>query len=756
MPVMRLIPARSTIRTVLGAMAILTLVPSAARSEAPARPDAAVDERSDPPQTDIAKPSLPPRALLRIGSDDLRTRTWVKNVAFSPDGRLIAAAQANTPTARATIFDVRTGGAVKVLVGPAGRGGQVKCVAFSPDGTKLIWGQSGGQVALWDLTADRMLFREKLHEGEVAAVGFSPDGRLMASGGGETVCLRRAEVPSEVVREFTTRLVPRPGEHLAALPAAPSPIDRNDVRCLAFSADGTRIVVGRTTGRALFVWRVSNGQLLRMIPDAHGQPRDFNATIASVAFLPDGRRIMSAGQATMAAEQRRGRFGTRSMSTTEVRIWDADTGEPLESLGRDEPGSGAAALSPDGRSVAIGDSNAIRLVDADTGRLKRRLPTMSIADTIRIPVFSQDGRLIACPLMNGIAIFEAQSGRRLHYDDGRHAGGIGMARWSPAGDRIVTGHDDGFVRAWDASTAKLLWIKPLAPAAVPSGLHGAPGIAAFSGDGSRLIAAADRDNTEADRDIVVAVYDAQTGGLLREIVRRGALRHAALTNDGRMIVIGTTQGSNHDTHFQGIERETGLTRWSSPPKEQTDGYALVAAMHFRPGSALLDLALMDGQVIRLNSLTGREVRKFLADWRSPEQRNAGRPIEPRMWNATFSADGRTLVSSLLQWIYIWDIEGGTLRRKILHPHRHHCQLALSPDGKTVATSDVWYGGDYGEDTIRLFDTETGEPVLTLETRDDRADVMVFSPDGKRLFAGMGRGSAIVWDVRRGDRGNSPK
>lgn len=56
--------------------------------------------------------------------------------------------------------------------------------------------------------------------------------------------------------------------------------------------------------------------------------------------------------------------------------------------------------------------------------------------------------------------------------------------------------------------------------------------------------------------------------------------------------------------------------------------------------------------------------------------------------------------------------------------------------------------DYGGDTIRLFDLETGDQVMKMEPEDNRAGVLVFSPDGKRLFTGFYRGSATVWDVRR--------
>jgi WD40 repeat protein len=120
-----------------------------------------------------------------------------------------------------------------------------------------------------------------------------------------------------------------------------------------------------------------------------------------------------------------------------------------------------------------------------------------------------------------------------------------------------------------------------------------------------------------------------------------------------------------------------------------------------------------------------------------------------MWHASFSADGRTLVSSQMEWVYVWDVESGTMRRKIRHPHRHGCNLTLAPDGRTLATSDLLYSDDPGVDTIRLYDVEIGAEVRTLQPHDDRAHVLAFSPDGTRLFTGFGRGTGIVWDVRRG-------
>jgi WD40 repeat protein len=90
-----------------------------------------------------------------------------------------------------------------------------------------------------------------------------------------------------------------------------------------------------------------------------------------------------------------------------------------------------------------------------------------------------------------------------------------------------------------------------------------------------------------------------------------------------------------------------------------------------------------------------------------------------------------------------------MRRRIRQPNPAGCPLALTPDGRTLATSDNWDGDHLGQNTIRLFDVEAGEQVLALEPGNDRVGVMVFSPDGGRLFTGLDRGFGIVWDVSRG-------
>jgi WD40 repeat protein len=99
-------------------------------------------------------------------------------LAFSPDGRY--AAIAGSDRRNISLYDLATEREVRQFTAPAG----VRELAFSPDGHALATSSHGEGVVVVFETATGLQRRTYTGAGAaVAALGFSPDGRLLAAGG---------------------------------------------------------------------------------------------------------------------------------------------------------------------------------------------------------------------------------------------------------------------------------------------------------------------------------------------------------------------------------------------------------------------------------------------------------------------------------------------------------------------------------------------------------------------------------------------
>lgn len=226
-----------------------------------------------------------------------KSRAIVRDVIFSPDGRLLAAASSD-----GSVNVYVAGSYLRLRSLPAQRGGP-PVMAFNGDGRRLATSGPRGEIFVWNTTDGKLLWRSPpdIPEGAIptAPEVTATDSDETTEDGEET---EEEDAEDEELRAEFRR--------------------RGRVRALAFSQDGARVASGENNGQ-IWVWE------LDAQGEGTGQPLLLDAGSSAVdqlAFDPqDSTRLISAS--------RNGELVAWNATSGAIRWQLEDSRQPLTSLG---------------------------------------------------------------------------------------------------------------------------------------------------------------------------------------------------------------------------------------------------------------------------------------------------------------------------------------------------------------------------------------------------------------------------------------
>ena len=518
---------------------------------------------------------------------------------------------------------------------------------------------------------------------------------------------------------------------------------RRDIDTLSYPGEESEI--GPSAARVpMFPWlRSSRPPSLSLDSPLIAQFIGHSLGINSVAFSPDGRRIVS---------------GSDDAS---VRVWDAGTGEQVSQLEGHSKSVTSVTFSPDGQFIASGSSdNTVRIWDAGSGQFLRLLarqgspnPVGSTARTKGSTTELEEltARIEARANRSAASFISSIEGFTARLQGGRW--GVNSVAFSPDCQRIVTGSDDKIVRIWDVASGHQI--------ALLVGHSDCVHSVAFSPDGRRIVSGSGENLDSIDHS--VRVWDSGTGEQIAELKHDHRVTSVAFSPDGRSIASGSynvvlvwdVDTGNQQSRLEGHRLEVGSLAFSPDGQRIVSGSddKSVRVWDVERGE---QIAQLEGHIRQVRSvafsLDGRRIASGSRDntvrvWDS-ESEGSNIQLEGHssvVASVAFSPDGERILSASDDCtVRVWSAESGEQCKKLDVLHSDFYCAAFSPDGTRIACVS-------SGKTVLVWNPNDGERCVQLDGHTGGVLSVAFSPDGRRIASGSADESVRVWDAESGEQ-----
>jgi WD40 repeat protein len=627
--------------------------------------------------------------LLQQGSADLAALLALRslNTEYTPQGdeALIAASLLDYP--------------IQAFIGHTDR---VKAVDYSPDGRSVLTGSGDSTVRLWDVQTGAEIQRFAGDMQDINSAVFSPDGQRVLTGSRHDHTVRLWDVAS--------------GEELKRF---------NEGNAGTFSLDGQQIFLFSENNENSVMIDLASGEILHTIPGLQRWRRP-----ESTGYSPDGRlfvdvpldndigfiRRVDTGEAiltfpvsdsfenfTFSSDNR---YFAVVSGRGIVDLWQLETAERMHTLTVDQEVEVISlAFSPDNQLLVMGGGSAnVHVWEVQTGREIRRFRGHGLP--VRNVDFSLDGRRILSGSFDQRALlwdlYPAEASEQ--FDEENFD--LYSAVLSPDGTHMVTTRDDGTVMLWDMNTNRLT-----------NTLRAGNEAVWFSGirpDNHLLVTASDQ----------VRIWNAIDGSLLRELPQVDVMM------TGNSTLNWLDLSSNYlVAAYSGVNEGAGsVSLWDLETGEEVRHYptpaGAVVGMMSPDGRYVVTQTTFDRLFRVLDAVGGQELYTF----QSLNNYSFGH------FHA-FSPDSKLFFTGGNVISAFWNLDSGEQIHEIIGHRDFVLSSYFSHDGRLLVTSSA-------DQTVRLWDVETGHEVrrLTLPfsplsaefMRDDKM-LVVLGDDGKIHF-----------------------